>query len=85
MVGTDCLWLITLFLNSQKGKKIRFLNFMIDVYYNPIFSKRWSVGLFSIDYSPILKLTQPDLVLWYPKADSDKQETQKLTSAFNQN
>ena len=58
---------------------------MIDVYYNSILSKPWSVGLFSIDYSPVLKLTQPDLVLWYPKADSDKQETQKLTSAFNRN
>ena len=51
---------------------------MIDVYYNPILSKPWSVGLFSIDYSPILKFTQPDLVLWYPKADSDKKETQNL-------
>ena len=25
----------------------------------------------SIDCSSVLKLTQPDLVLWYPKADSD--------------
>ena len=58
---------------------------MTDVNNNPILSKPWSVGLFFIDYSPILKLTQPDLVLWYPKADSDKQETQKLTSAFNRN
>ena len=58
---------------------------MIDVYYNPILLKPWSVGLFSIDYSPILKLTQPDVVLWYAKADSDKQETQKITSAFNRN
>ena len=58
---------------------------MIDVYYNPILSKPWSVGLCSLDYSPVLNLTQPDLVLWYPKADSDKQETQKLTSAFNRN
>ena len=44
---------------------------MIDVYHNPILPKPWSVGLFSIGYSPILKLTEPDLVLWYPKADSD--------------
>ena len=58
---------------------------MTDVNNNPILSKPWSVGLFSIDYSPILKLTRPDLVLWYPKADSDKQETQKLSSAFNRN
>ena len=58
---------------------------MIDVYYNSILAKPWSVELFSIDYSLILKLNQPDLVLWYPKADSDKQETQKLTSAFNRN
>ena len=55
---------------------------MTDVNNNPILSKPWSVGLFSIDYSPILKLTQPDLVLRYPKADSDKQETQKLSSAL---
>ena len=44
---------------------------MIDVYHNPILPKIWSVGLFSTGYSPILKLTEPDLVLWYPKADSD--------------
>ena len=43
----------------------------------------WSVGLFSIDYSPFLNSTQPDLVLWYPKPDSDYQEAQKLTSFFN--
>ena len=45
---------------------------MTDVNNNPVLSKPWPVGLFSIDYSPILKLT-------------DKQETQKLTSAFNRN
>ena len=56
---------------------------MIDVYSNPFLPKPWSVGLFSIDYSPILELTQPDLVLWYPKVNSDQQETQKLTSFFN--
>ena len=34
---------------------------MIDVYYNPILAKPWSVGLFSINYLSVLKLTQPDL------------------------
>ena len=48
---------------------------MIDVYYNPILPKPWLVRLCSIDYNPILKLTQPDSVLSYPKVNSDWQET----------
>ena len=56
---------------------------MIDVYRHPILPKPWSVGLFFIECSPIFKLSQPDLLLWYPQANSDQQETQKLTSFFN--
>ena len=71
MAGIDCLWLVILLLKSQKGEQDLLFNFMTDVYHNPILPKPWSLRLFSIDYSPVLKLTQPDLVLWYSKVDSD--------------
>ena len=57
---------------------------MIDVYYNPqcCLDFGW-LDYFAWTIAPFLNSTQPDLVLWYPKPDSDYQEAQKLTSFFN--
>ena len=51
---TDCLRLVTLFLKSQKGEQD--LLFLISdrcVLQSPVLPKHLSVGLFSVDYSPL--------------------------------